>query len=64
MLKRWITDNLQNNIKRVPAVVLLGARQIGKTTLAKTVAKSIDSIYLDLESPEDLLKLTDPISFY
>ena len=47
----------------MPAVALLGARQVGKTTLAKTIAKNIDSIYLDLEAPEDLLKLSDPSSF-
>lgn len=50
-------------IAQVPAVALLGARQVGKTTLAKTIAKDIDSIYLDLEAPEDLLKLSDPSSF-
>ena len=63
MLKRQITQKLQTTIAQVPAVVLLGARQVGKTTLAKTIAKSIDSIYLDLEAPEDLLKLSDPASF-
>lgn len=46
-----------------PAVALLGARQVGKTTLAKTIAKTLDSIYLDLEAPEDLLKLSDPGSY-
>ena len=63
MIKRQITQKLQTTIAQVPAVVLLGARQVGKTTLAKTIAKSIDSIYLDLEAPEDLLKLSDPASF-
>tara|TARA_R110002124_G_scaffold149220_1_gene315130 strand:+ start:280965 stop:282143 length:1179 start_codon:yes stop_codon:yes gene_type:complete len=63
MLERWITDKLQKNIAQVPAVALLGPRQVGKTTLAKAVAKGIDSLYLDLESPEDLLKLSDPSSF-
>jgi uncharacterized protein len=47
----------------VPAVALLGPRQVGKTTLAKTIAKDMDCLYLDLEAPEDLLKLSDPISF-
>lgn len=47
----------------MPAVALLGARQVGKTTLAKAIAKDIRSIYLDLEAPEDLLKLSDPSSF-
>ncbi len=63
MLKRWITDKLQKNIAQVPAVALLGPRQVGKTTLAKAVAKGMDSLYLDLEAPEDLLKLSDPTSF-
>jgi len=63
MLERWITDKLQKNISQVPAVALLGPRQVGKTTLAKTVAKGIESLYLDLEAPEDLLKLSDPTSF-
>ena len=63
MLKRLITDRLNKNIARVPAVALLGARQVGKTTLAKTISKDRDSLYLDLEDPEDLLKLSDPKSF-
>jgi predicted AAA+ superfamily ATPase len=45
------------------AVALLGARQVGKTTLAKTISKGREAIYLDLESPEDLLKLSDPSAF-
>lgn len=63
MLARWITDSLQKHMAQVPAVALLGARQVGKTTLAKTVAKGMNSIYLDLEAPEDLVKLSDPVSF-
>lgn len=63
MLNRQITEQLQATIAQVPAVALLGARQVGKTTLAKTIARGIDSIYLDLEAPEDLLKLSDPSSF-
>ena len=44
-------------------MALLGARQVGKSTLAKSLAREMDSIYLDLESPEDLLKLQDPVGF-
>ncbi len=44
-------------------MVLLGARQVGKTTLAKAIGQRIDSVYLDLESPEDQLKLIDPPGF-
>ena len=50
-------------MQRTPAVALLGARQVGKTTLAQAVAQDRDSIYLDLESPEDLVKLSDPTAF-
>lgn len=63
MISRLIAEKLRATIAQVPAVALLGARQVGKTTLAKTIAKNIDSIYLDLEAPEDLLKLSDPSSF-
>ena len=41
--------------------MLLGARQTGKTTLARMIAKQRPSIYLDLESPRDLAKLADPV---
>lgn len=63
MITRWIAEKLQKSIAQVPAVVLLGARQVGKTTLAKAIAKDLKSIYLDLEAPEDLLKLSDPAGF-
>ena len=63
MIRRWITDKLQRSIAQISAVILLGARQVGKTTLAKAIAKDLDSLYLDLESPEDLLKLSDPSGF-
>ena len=31
--------------------------------MAKTIAADLESIYLDLEAPADLLKLTDPESY-
>lgn len=63
MLQRWLTNKLENNLRQYPAVALLGARQVGKTTLAKTIVKNHNSLYLDLEAPEDLLKLRDPASY-
>ena len=60
MIKRWITSLLKNNLTQVSAVILLGARQVGKTTLARHVSNEMNSIYLDLEAPEDLFKLSDP----
>ena len=48
--------------KQFPAVAIVGPRQVGKTSLARYVADALEqkSIYLDLESPGDLNKLSDP----
>ena len=63
MLQRLLGKRLEKAVKRFPAVALLGPRQVGKTTLAREIVRERNSIYLDLESPEDLLKLRDPVSF-
>ncbi|MEN8236879.1 MAG: ATP-binding protein [Pseudomonadota bacterium] len=63
MLRRLITETLKEEMELTPAVALLGARQVGKTTLAQLIAEQKPSIYLDLESPEDLAKLADPTKF-
>lgn len=59
--KRFISNRVLERIENLPAVALLGPRQVGKTTLAKQLQKEIkkDSIYLDLESQEDVNKLTN-----
>lgn len=43
----------------------MGARQVGKTTLAKEIAvtQKRPSLYLDLENPIDVRKLSDPFTF-
>ena len=53
-----MTDKVLKSIAQVPAVALLGSRQVGKTTFAEVIAKKQHSIYLDLENPEDMLKVT------
>ncbi|HEY4359718.1 MAG TPA: ATP-binding protein [Bryobacteraceae bacterium] len=63
MIPRRIQSTVQDRLSDLPAVALLGPRQVGKTTLAHAVATGIRSIYLDLESLEDQQKLADP-SFY
>jgi predicted AAA+ superfamily ATPase len=46
-------------------VAILGPRQVGKTTLAKQIAaEHARSLYLDLESPDDLAKLAQPSAFF
>jgi predicted AAA+ superfamily ATPase len=45
-----------------PVVALLGARQVGKTTLAASVANHFTpATRLDLENPSDLARLDDPM---
>ena len=63
MLARWIKNRLEKAITQTPAVVLLGSRQVGKTTLAKMVREERSSIYLDLGTPEDVLKLSNPSDY-
>ncbi len=45
------------------ACALLGPRQVGKTTLAKQIAQQSDESvhYFDLENPDDLLALQNPL---
>ena len=64
MLKRYITDFVHKSVSQMPAVALLGARQVGKTTLAKTFMADGNAIYMDLENPRDLLRLDDPLAFF
>lgn len=48
----------------MPAVAILGPRQCGKSTLAKSIIANIkNSIYLDLERPSDVNKLRAPEAF-
>lgn len=63
MIARWLEPRLHHSLENSSAVALLGPRQVGKTTLAQSVTQQMNSIYLDLEAPEDLLKLTDPTGF-
>lgn len=61
MIERILYPDLLETLAEFPAVALLGPRQAGKTTLARLVGdgRSSGSVYLDLESPGDRLKLTD-----
>lgn len=63
MLERWITPQVAKTLQKVPVVALLGPRQIGKTTLAKRISEDRHAIYLDLESPKDIVRLDDPVAF-
>ena len=63
MIRRETLKILQKALARQAAVVLLGPRQVGKTTLALEVKQAFDALYLDLETSADRAKLADPAFF-
>ncbi len=50
-------------LRRYPVVALIGARQIGKSTLAHAVADSMGGqvTFFDLENPRDLARMGEPM---
>jgi len=65
MIPRLLARRLRDVIGRFPAVALVGPRQVGKTTLARSLADELgdQAVYVDLELPSDCAKLADP-EFY
>ena len=63
MIDRLLTTQLQEHLALFPAVALLGPRQVGKTTLARTFTSGIPGTYLDLKNPADREKLSDPLGY-
>jgi hypothetical protein len=63
MIARKALAAVTDALDRQATVALLGPRQVGKTTLALTVAASRPALYLDLENREDRNKLTEPALF-
>lgn len=66
MIQRSITSELIDLLDFFPAIGIIGPRQCGKTTLVKQLMKIIDkpTIYIDLESHSDIIKLTEPEHFF
>jgi len=60
MIGRRLTPLLAQRLRESAAVVLLGPRQVGKTTLALEIARGQGAIYLDLESEADRARLSNP----
>jgi len=63
--KRLVLSDIVKRLQVNPAVALLGARQVGKSTLAEMIIEQFpDAMYLDLERPSDMNKLADPEAFF
>ncbi|MDI6808788.1 MAG: AAA family ATPase [Candidatus Eisenbacteria bacterium] len=54
---------LRGLLRRHPVVAIVGARQVGKTTLARSFLAQARGrcTYYDLENPEDQARLADPM---
>jgi hypothetical protein len=61
LIRRLVLADLESRLVRFPALALPGPRQAGKTTLALQLAARRPSLYLDLESPADPVRLSDPV---
>lgn len=61
--ERGISELLGEYLSIFPAVGLVGPRQVGKTTLVKSLQLEKESLYLDLEKASDRAKLVDPELF-
>jgi len=66
MINRKAEIKLREAIGYFPVIGIIGPRQVGKTTLARKIKKNLlkPSVYIDLENPRDLVKLSDPNLFF
>ncbi|WP_146684357.1 ATP-binding protein [Limihaloglobus sulfuriphilus] len=62
MISRRLENAIRKSLEFSPAVGIVGPRQSGKTTLARMIARNYGKpvIHLDLENPQDVIKLDHP----
>ncbi len=64
LVEREVKQTVIDDLEHFPAVAILGPRQAGKTTLAKSVTASYpNTLYLDLERHSHLAQLQDAEAF-
>ncbi len=65
MIIRTKEQEILRYLRYFPAAGIVGPRQCGKSTLAHLlVKKKTGSVYLDLENPDDRVKLTNPSLYF
>ena len=63
MIKRVTeVEGITRALRRQRVVVLVGPRQCGKTTMARHIVDPASSNYFDLENPNDLARLEQPMT--
>ena len=56
-----IQTSIVKGLNQFPGVALLGPRQCGKTTLARQIANEQGARIFDLENPDDVAALENPM---
>ncbi|MBI5790695.1 MAG: ATP-binding protein [Rhodocyclales bacterium] len=65
MIERHLFSEIDARLRQQPAAVLLGPRQVGKTTLARQVAAAWPgAVFLDMEDEADRARLAQPRAFF
>ena len=63
MVQRFVKDNIESKLFKGKAIILLGARQVGKTTLLKEIAKNKkDVLWINADNIEDRELFSNPSS--
>jgi len=60
MYSRYLSDKIKDRIDSGKAIVLIGPRQVGKTTLIESILESKDYLLLDGDDPKTRTLLTEP----
>ena len=60
MYSRTIIDKIKKRIGSGKAIILMGPRQVGKTTLIETILKKSEYLLLDGDDPKTKTILTSP----
>ncbi len=64
-ITRILAEDIERSLVNNQVTAIIGARQVGKSTLAKMLIKQCDSsLYIDLEKPSDRVLLTDAEAFF
>lgn len=60
MYQRIIENNIKDNIGNGKAIIIVGARQVGKTTLIKKILEGQEYLFLDADDPSIRQLLLNP----
>ena len=58
--RKQADEQLRAALASAPVVLLTGARQAGKSTLARRIVQPLPRDFYDLEDPRDLARLAEP----